>query len=1562
MLVDSFAKAGIMAIPLQPDDDQPDILFLAVDDAAEAAKELASGLFTISDVEPKDKETAFFMRGPENAEQVEKLCSRFSVAAEWSEGRDSPLTLTGMTNDVKLAKTEYLQFLKERVTYESSSQLQGRFCLEYLERFCSKSIDRISAEFEFCRAEVMLTARPYPRIVTKVTEEGRQPLQAKITELLKQLHFKRGDIKKHGANKYMDSNDFQREKEKIETKSEVVISVEPEDEEDYEFYDAEMVSPMEVPTQPESILLSSRPSLTASSKTVSLFTGDICSHRADAIVNAANERLDHIGGLAAHIVRCAGHQVQEESDALVAKQPRRLLSTGQALKTGPGRLTATKCIIHTVAPSWPFGARAPAKFEKVNALLRQAVHSSLKLASDLNLRSIAFPAIGAGIFGCPSDVVAENMIRAADEFFSESSGSSLHQIDFVMRSVDKDNVSSFTKALSTRLEPAIEFPRSSISRPAPFMAAEKVPSRRNREPKPERVSKESESTTIPKPKRGNVSVSLRTGDITKEKVDAIINSAAQKLNLDSGLASKAISRAAGSKLQEECVTSVKINGQLKPNQIRVTAGYDLPASHVLHLLCPQSPKDLASVINKCLKKASELKLSSVAFPAIGTGGIGMADKEAADALFAGIEKFLSKDRKSSLQTVVVIVYDESKLPAFQSAFEKFSSNSRTADKKPRSRSPSPSPEPALPANEAVLSNGCHVKVEQGNVTTDTTDVAVATLGVVLNTVLDADTSAKSQWKEKRKGLASSGVTDLTVSKLKCRHVYVVGPSSYDASQNDAANSQKISSLVEQCLLMANTAKLSSISVPAIGTGGLKYSNALCAKAILHAAKAFAANVSSPSLKLIRISMFDNHRVKDFEKELQSQFPSASSPRAPGMWTKLVGSMKSSWASISSSFTPSVPFPSFKRKKKLREVIADDPDVVHLAIVGNSNRACNNAWERLQTAVDSHCTRREYDGKLPSNINEGELKKFTAEMGVALSVKVIDSKPRIYLDGLRDDVTETMIKLGKRVNEILEEEHRALEIETFAEKITWSWQVDDAAPFKAFSKEENWKIEKDYQENPASSCSVPISDEVYKLDFAATEKMTAKKGKKKVAVVRKFLEHAAVDVPSLWSCRKLGSELLRFLLPSDSEEYQRVTKAFNSTFANNSAKIQKVERVECPDLYHGYLNKKKTLEEKRKQEIESGKAVLKLELFHGTATDHHNIDQIITHGFNRSYAGKAAGTAFGQGVYFAKMSSLSHRYTKPDLNGDRTMFYCYVLMGLSVVGNPSMVEPPLTDPSASKVDRYDSTVNNLKNPTIFVSCYRDYMAFPAYVITYRLEAKYETDLVQMAQISQASAKQRKITRKEVTTGGAAVEYPPTWTSKTDDDRTTRVSLDSSSQEYKTISGKFTSTLMTYSASIQTIERIENPAKFQLFAHARELLAKKRASKIKSGEAFLELELFHGTSEDTVQHIIDQGFNRIYARAAVGKLYGAGVYFAKDSAVSYNYAQPNAQLHRRMFLCNVLIGLSTVGKQHLLEPLVIDSRVSVTDRYDTTVNNAMNPEIFVSCYRDNWAYPAYLITFV
>ena len=67
-----------------------------------------------------------------------------------------------------------------------------------------------------------------------------------------------------------------------------------------------------------------------------------------------------------------------------------------------------------------------------------------------------------------------------------------------------------------------------------------------------------------------------------------MNSSNNDLNLDFGQAAKAILRAAGAELQKECRKSVKNEGRLALGDVRVTRGYRLPASHVLHLVCPTS--------------------------------------------------------------------------------------------------------------------------------------------------------------------------------------------------------------------------------------------------------------------------------------------------------------------------------------------------------------------------------------------------------------------------------------------------------------------------------------------------------------------------------------------------------------------------------------------------------------------------------------------------------------------------------------------------------------------------------------------------------------------------------------------------------------------------------------------------------------------------------------------------------------------------------------------------------------------------------------------------------------
>ena len=236
----------------------------------------------------------------------------------------------------------------------------------------------------------------------------------------------------------------------------------------------------------------------------------------------------------------------------------------------------------------------------------------------------------------------------------------------------------------------------------------------------------------------------------------------------------------------------------------------------------------------------------------------------------------------------------------------------------------------------------------------------------------------------------------------------------------------------------------------------------------------------------------------------------------------------------------------------------------------------------------------------------------------------------------------------------------------------------------------------------------------------------------------YLGSGVSAVPASWTCRTVSAGVQRVKLGTQSPEYDQVSKAFTSTLAKYPAKIVYIERVENATLYAKYVQERGTLAEKRKTEIANGTATLEHRLFHGTSSD--SVEHIITNGFNRSFAGTAAGIfvyvspkeminyrclfespigkAFGAGVYFGNLSSTSHHYTKVNRNGHRTMFYCYVLMGLTTVGTPAMIEPPVIQLATSVVDRYDSTVNSTSNPTIFVSCYRDNMAYPAYIITFK----------------------------------------------------------------------------------------------------------------------------------------------------------------------------------------------------------------------------------------------------
>jgi O-acetyl-ADP-ribose deacetylase (regulator of RNase III) len=148
---------------------------------------------------------------------------------------------------------------------------------------------------------------------------------------------------------------------------------------------------------------------------ISVIRGDITKIKADAIVNAANDRLQHGGGVAGAIVRAGGWVIQKESDKIG------FVPVGDATITTAGKLPA-KFVIHAVGPRIGEGGE--------DEKLKSATLNSLRLAEKNNLKSIAFPAVSAGIFGFPKDRCAKIMVENAIEY--AKSGTKINEIIFVL--------------------------------------------------------------------------------------------------------------------------------------------------------------------------------------------------------------------------------------------------------------------------------------------------------------------------------------------------------------------------------------------------------------------------------------------------------------------------------------------------------------------------------------------------------------------------------------------------------------------------------------------------------------------------------------------------------------------------------------------------------------------------------------------------------------------------------------------------------------------------------------------------------------------------------------------------------------------------------------------------------------------------------------------------------------------------------------------------------------------------------------------------------------------------
>lgn len=164
------------------------------------------------------------------------------------------------------------------------------------------------------------------------------------------------------------------------------------------------------------------------------------------------------------------------------------------------------------------------------------------------------------------------------------------------------------------------------------------------------------------------------GDLTRQRVDAIVNAANAHLAHGGGVAA-AIVRTGGRVIQEESDQWVRDHGPVGPGGAAVTTGGALQASHVIHVVGPRYRDDqdnralLEDAVRAALDAAEASEFQSVALPAISAGVFGYPRREATAVIADAVAGWFEAYPESALREVRLVGYDQGTAADFAAAVE-----------------------------------------------------------------------------------------------------------------------------------------------------------------------------------------------------------------------------------------------------------------------------------------------------------------------------------------------------------------------------------------------------------------------------------------------------------------------------------------------------------------------------------------------------------------------------------------------------------------------------------------------------------------------------------------------------------------------------------------------------------------------------------------------------------------------------------------------------------------------------------------------------------------------------
>ncbi|XP_065494136.1 protein mono-ADP-ribosyltransferase PARP14 [Caloenas nicobarica] len=1001
---------------------------------------------------------------------------------------------------------------------------------------------------------------------------------------------------------------------------------------------------------------------------VAVYKGDLCNYPVDVVVNSSNEDLKHIGGLAKALLEAAGPELQRECDELVRRNGS--LQPGCAVITGAGKLPC-KNVIHAVGPRW-----RKEEAEKCVFLLRKTVKKSLQLADTFNHRSIALPAISGGIFGFPLDLCTRSIVSSIKETLEESMGdSSLKEIHLV------DDVEETVQVLSETVKKVFTAKSSSL-----------VWSLGNHKPR-ESQEKRKEDLQMarddPKMVTTNEGLRIRVKEknIQDATTDVIVNSVGTDLQFGVGPLCKALLEKAGPALQVE-FDKEKQRQAAGQGHVVCTSGGALACQSVLHAILPtwdggkgQTLKTLEDIINSCLKKTEELGLKSIAFPAIGTGGFQFPKLLVSKLMFDVVFKFSSSHTRKTLQEVHFFLNppDADNIQAFTTELERRVAESCNAAA-PQSSFIKPVSTEVLGVHEMQIGS-ITVQVITGDITKEDTEVIVNisdqtfhAQGGVSKAIMDAAGSKVEEECHQYAGQLQSGFITTQGGKLLCSKIIHL-------IHNDDVKGQ-VTKVLNECELRM----YKSVAFPAIGTGRAGQKPAKVADDMLDAIVEFASKRSVKHLQKIKIVIFQTNMLSDFYESMKAREDPDSST-------------KDSWMSLLKSlFWPKKQSP----EKKKAVVLEKKVDLATFQICGESQKNVDATESWIKDLILKEQFENVISDELIGNFDERQiatLAEIQRRNHVTIQLESELSPPCIKISGISRDVACVSVEVQKMIQEMKDSEEERSRAEVVYNLVEWRYPGSNDN-FVAFDKLTNMQLE-DAQMANKTHLTVKIKNKNYRVDLNTLQ---ANDGQGKTISIQRVPKNED-KLPVQWEDMQEEQVKLVNLKPS-CQEYLNVQEKFKKTCPNFV--IEKIERIQNPILWQTYQTKKIAVCAKNKYKVNERL------LFHGTAAS--SLRTINYSGFNRGFAGQNA-AHFGNGTYFAVDACYSAQdtYSKPDTNNRRYMYLARVLTGQYCAGSKGLIMPPPKNPS-DPTDRYDSVVDDVNNPTMFV-IFNDHEAYPEYLITF-----------------------------------------------------------------------------------------------------------------------------------------------------------------------------------------------------------------------------------------------------